>query len=116
MRTNIYKEKILQILSNNHLLSISDIREQIEKADHSTIYRNVEQMVYDGILRKIVLDKNTVLYESIGNNGTHDHFLCIDCGDFESIQSTYALSTFSDRRVVHDVLVRGLCKKCNEKD
>lgn len=115
MRTNVYREKILQVLSTNHLLSISDIREKIATANQSTIYRNVEQMVSEGILRKIVLDKNTVLYESIKKENEHDHFLCVDCGDFESIQPMHTPNSLSDKRMIHDVFVRGLCEKCNTK-
>lgn len=116
MRTNIYREKILEVLNKNHLLGISDIQKQITKADYSTIYRNVEQMVSDGVLRKIVLDKNTVLYESIKRGSEHDHFLCVDCGNFESVQSPNMSSSFSNRHMIHDVLIRGLCEKCNTEN
>ena len=116
MRTNIYREKILQILHDNHLLSIADICKQIAKANYSTVYRNIEQMVSAGVVRRIVFDKNTVLYESVEQKDSHDHFLCMDCGDFESIQLPHTSKAFSDKHVIHDILVRGLCKECNSKN
>lgn len=116
MRTNIYRDKILQVVNKNHLLGISDIQKKITNADYSTIYRNVEQMVSDGVLRKVVVDKNIVLYESIGQGKEHDHFLCVDCGNFESIQPANISSSSLNRHTIYDVLVRGLCEKCNTEN
>ena len=114
MRTNIYREKILQIINRSHLLSISDICKQVAKANYSTVYRNVEQMVSDGTVRKIVFDKNTILYES-AKQKDHDHFLCVDCGDFESVHLPRTLNVFSGKHAIHDILIRGSCEGCNSK-
>ena len=111
MRTNVYREKILQVVSNNHLLSISDICKKVAKANYSTIYRNIEQMASDGIIRKIVFDKNTVLYESVKQKDHHDHFVCVDCGNFESIQLPYVSRTLSEKHAIHDILIRGGVRK-----
>ena len=115
MRTNVYRDKILRVLHTNHLLSISDIQKRIAQADYSTIYRNIEQMVSDGVLRKIVLDKNNVSYETTTPKNNHGHFLCLDCGGVESIQTQNMVGTVTGKQTIHDILVRGLCGKCHLK-
>lgn len=113
MRTNIYKEKILKLLNKNHLLSISDIHTKISNADYSTIYRNVEQLVSEQKLKKIVLDKDNIAYEMDNVSDKHDHFFCVGCGDVEEVHIPSTKLLTKDYTVT-DVLVKGLCGDCNK--
>lgn len=107
MKTNQYKEKIKAYISKNHLVSMSDISQNISDANFSTIFRNVEQMVQDGELKRVVLDKDVIKYESA--NHAHNHFVCDTCGDVDEVE--VALTDKS--RKVRDVVVHGFCNKCN---
>lgn len=107
MKTNQYKEKIKAYISKNHLVSMSDISKNISDANFSTIFRNVEQMVQDGELKRIVLDKDVIKYESA--NHSHNHFVCDECGDVDEVEVTLA----DKSRKVRDVVVRGVCDKCD---
>lgn len=115
MKTSIYKQKILNLLEKKHLLSIADIHAQLSDADYSTIYRNIEKLVSEDQIRKIVFDKGNVKYEIAKESGNHDHFLCTDCGDVEKIHVPASKLSLSSKYVVSDLVVRGLCEDCNQK-
>ena len=110
MRTNIYREKIIDILMKNHLLTISDIHVLIPKSDYSTIFRNIENLCKDKVVKKVVIDKGVVLYE-FATDDMHDHFICDDCGKCETIHldKDFGLG----RKIVKDILLKGTCADCN---
>lgn len=107
MRANIYKEKILTLLKKKHLLSISEIHKAVPGADYSTIYRNVEQLLSDKKIKKVLIDNKSIAYES--THKKHDHFICNDCGKVEEINIPYKFITNHD---VEDITVRGSCNDC----
>lgn len=115
MRTNVYKSKIMKLLERNHLLSMADIHKKVAHADYSTVYRNVEQLISDNHIRKVVFDKGNIMYELNKETGNHDHFLCLDCGDVEEINVSFKDLPLSRNHKVRDLLVRGLCENCNKK-
>jgi Fe2+ or Zn2+ uptake regulation protein len=113
MRTNVYKKEIVKVLKENHLLSIADIHKQIPGVDYSTVYRNITQLLDDGDVRKIIIDKATVMYEVSGHHN-HDHFVCTDCGDIQEVTIPLTELSIFKHYHVNDLLVRGLCKDCNQ--
>jgi Fe2+ or Zn2+ uptake regulation protein len=108
MRTSIYKNKIIELLKKKHLLSIADIHKHIPEADFSTIYRNVNQLLEEKAIRKLVVGNKSIEYESAFDS--HDHFICNDCGKVESIH--LHIDTSLLRQKVSDVTVRGTCTEC----
>lgn len=110
MRTNKYKEHILKQIKKKHLVTISEIHKAIPDADYSTIFRNVEQLLKDKKIKKIMIDNKSVAYES--SNDSHDHFICNDCGVIESIH--ISRKSIQSRRKIDDVTVRGSCNLCNK--
>lgn len=113
MRTNTYKEKIIKILKKNHLLSISDIHKKISEADYSTVYRNIEQLISENEIKKIIFDKDNIMYEINDTEHSHDHFICNDCGSVDKLERNIMNLDFIKNHNIKDVLVRGLCQKCN---
>ncbi len=111
MRTNVYKQKILDVLSKSHLISIADIHTQIPEADYSTIFRNVESLSKDGLIKKIILGKGVVMYESVSNHA-HDHFVCDDCGKVETLHLSRDFK-LNGNAIIKDILLKGTCDDCN---
>jgi|GEM_PF-641392 len=109
-RTNIYRSKIISLLKRVHLLSISDISGKLSMGNFSTIFRNVEQLCKDGVIRKVTISKDLILYEFIHENH-HDHFVCNDCGTIESINLKNPI-VLKGNAVSYDVMIRGICEKC----
>jgi len=109
MRTNIYKNQIVKLLEKKHLLTIAEIHKAIPDADYSTVFRNVEQLLKDSTIKRVLVDSKSIAYESAG--GSHDHFICNDCGKVESIQIPH---NSIEGRKIDDITVRGSCTKCNK--
>jgi len=108
MRTSAYKEKILSVLSKKHLLSVAEIQKLVG-ADFSTVFRNLESLVKEGKIKKIVISKDCVMYEK-STDYSHDHFVCDDCGKIESLEISHKNLKVSGS--VKDILVRGTCALC----
>lgn len=107
MRTNVYQEQIIKALRSTHVLSLAELQEQIPEADFSTLYRNVQQLVADGTLKSVLIDRKRTVYE-LGDH-SHDHFICTDCQTVEAVTlPKQVLGT----KVVSDVVVRGQCDDC----
>ena len=108
MRTNTTKARILQLLEAAHLLRLEDIQARLaDDVDFSTVYRNVQQLVADGVLKKVVLDSKVTVYELASHD--HNHFVCDSCQQVEVIDVSIAAK---GARSVRDVVVRGSCEKC----
>ena len=113
MKKNIYKEKIIKLLEKNHLLSIAEIHKKIKGADYSTIYRNVEQLIFEERIKKVVLDKDNIVYEMNGEKSQHDHFFCNKCGSIDEVEKMSKNFKYLKDCTITEVLFRGLCQKCH---
>jgi len=76
MKTHYYTQDIINICNMKHL-TVEEIFEQISKdfpeAGKSSIYRNVEQLVTKGELRKIIWIWKKAYFEK--NNWNHIHLI-----------------------------------------
>jgi len=106
MNKNIYKDKILALLCKKHLLSISEIHKNIPEADYSTIFRNLEKLVKEKKIKKILINKDITSYENISHD--HYHFVCDKCKKVEEIKEKINIK---DKEIL-DVVIHGHCKKC----
>ncbi|MEX0651973.1 MAG: transcriptional repressor [Candidatus Paceibacterota bacterium] len=113
MSINIYRDKIIKLLEKNHLLSISDIHKKISGVDYSTVYRNIEQLVVDEEIKKVVFDKGRIMYEVNNTQNNHDHFVCNSCGAVDELERPVFNLRLLKNHAVTDVLVRGFCRNCN---
>ncbi len=111
MRTNKYKEKIIALFGTEHLLGLDDIRARLRDADFSTVFRNVEHLLAEGKIKKVVINNKYVLYELADH--AHDHFVCDDCGTVESIELSHSVGQLKGRHV-SDITVHGTCDVCVE--
>lgn len=60
----------------------------------ATVYRNLEQMVSEGLVRKYILDeKSSACYQFIGTQHTacqeHFHLKCVKCGKLFHVSCDY---------------------------
>lgn len=110
MRTNKYKDRIVDILKNGHLMAIEDIRSQISEADFSTIYRNIELLLKEQKIKKVVVDNKHTLFELRADH-EHDHFICDDCGSIESIELPRLAKSLKGKKV-NEITVHGSCNAC----
>lgn len=107
MRTNRYREPVLNTLKKGHLFTLADLKKKIPEADHSTLFRNLEQLVDEGLVRKITLKRNTVAYE-LGKE--HGHFVCEGCDEVSELSIPKA--GLGRGYTVNDFIARGTCASC----
>ncbi len=113
MRKNIYKEKIINLLEKNHLLSINEIHNHFLNADFSTISRNINKLVIEKKIKKVVLDKDNVKYEINNLKNHHDHVICNKCGKVDEIEISFNKNKVKNFSLI-DIIVKGICNKCNK--
>lgn len=107
MRTAVYQNKIITHLTKEHLVSLADLAEALD-ADFSTLYRNMQSLEEQGVVRRVVLDSRRTMYEMATHK--HDHFVCTQCDEIEVIKQTAVKLSGHE---VEDVIVRGRCTKCS---
>ncbi len=109
MKTSVYKQQIVDLLNEHHTLNIQSLCDYLHKPDFSTVFRNVEQLVNDGILKKIVIDTKCCVYELASHN--HGHYICTNCKKIETIDvHDIPISSGS----IKDITVSGICTSCTK--
>lgn len=88
--------------------------------DKATAFRNLNDMVDAGLLRRTEVGDHVWRFEAVMGNTKHDvghpHFLCVDCGMvscLEDVKLTAASQRVSEKfGEVTEILLRGHCNAC----
>ena len=89
--------------------------------DKATVFRNLNDMVSAGLLRRTELGDHVWRFELIGDENhdgsAHPHFICVDCGVISCMGDVKltAGSMRLSRKVgeVTEILLRGHCNDCS---
>ena len=123
------KVKILNCLkanSNKHL-TIEQIDEILDgQVPLASIYRNVDDLVEEGAIRKYIVDRNnSACYQYIGDGNEHQHFhlLCSKCGKLIHLECDEVEHLISHIEEEHGfqvdiskVTLYGVCEECQKGD
>lgn len=102
-------------------LSMEDVYKKVsaKKGDQSTVYRTVNSLVTQKILRPVDLRHGHAHYEL--NDSDHHHLVCVKCGkiskftgcDLDDLKKS-ALKQSKDFKEIQDHAIElfGICKKC----
>ena len=95
-----------------------------EKLGKATVYRRLERLVEDGIVRRFVSDDAKVsCYQYAGGEAckNHYHLKCLKCGDLLHVEcdyldemSSHVLEHHGFRVDTHKITICGVCEKCAE--
>ena len=126
------KERILDLLKTcaGEHLTVSDLGKQLEEngtpVGTATIYRYLEQLTEEGVLRKYILDgKSSACYQYLGEHATcqeHFHLKCTQCGQLFHVSCDY-LNQLGEHLLEHHgfvidhtkTVLYGLCAACAKK-
>ena len=98
----------------------SKIKEKDSKISLATLYRNLNQLSENGIIKKIDGLETSSHFDH--NTFEHYHFICSKCGRVfdinadvapDLIKKTEELTGFEVQS--HDIVFTGLCKDCKNK-
>lgn len=121
MRNTKQKELILEIIkySYSHPTALEiyqKSREKISNISLGTIYRNLNILVNQQLIRRIKMPNNIDRYDKVNND--HIHFICLKCNkvlDLEKIENTPTM--INENKVLdYEVNYKGICKNCLEKE
>lgn len=87
----------------------------------ATVYRVLNQFESAGIINRLKLDKEQVMYE-LNQNEHHDHIICIKCNiiqefyspEIEALQKQI-VESFGAEMIDHSLNIHVKCKSCSEK-
>lgn len=124
-RRTIQRDLVLNAVKELHCHATADeVYEYLVKnyshIGRGTVYRNLQQLSVDGIIRKIEDPDGANRYDHIRDR--HYHIKCTECGKFFDLDIPYMkeIETLqSDMRgfvaITHDIIFKGICPDCQGK-
>lgn len=126
------REQLLNFLQNNahcHFTAAqieSGLAQAGDKLGKATVYRRLERLVEDGLVRRFVSDDAKVCcYQYAGGEGckNHYHLKCMRCGELLHVECSY-LDEMSSHVLEHHgfrvdtekITLCGVCEKCSQKE
>lgn len=121
------REEILEVLKEPGLhLTAEDIYNKVKLIDSTismaTVYRNLNELIYDGIIWKISSKDGKMRYDYSGEK--HNHIICLRCGkvkDFKyEFNSNQDLMDSLNKQMymnfeLKTVTIYGICNECKLK-
>ena len=96
----------------------AEIHRRHPSISKTTIYRNLRQLAFDGLIRQVSLPDGLERYD--GSTDPHQHFLCKKCDAIFDVDIPYLADIDETVRqkfgfVVdkHDMIFSGTCSKCS---
>lgn len=118
------RKEIMKAIEDLHHTSLATLASYLKdkgiNISLSTIYRNLESLTNDGLVRSVdIKEYNNSIYE-IASISEHDHFICQECNNIIDIPKRLKLkkgSVKKDGNLVYEINVceYGICKYCLNK-
>ena len=118
------RESIINVLQSNFehptAYRVYELVKQVEPTiSKSTVYRNLEQLVGTGLVRKISTGDNFEHYDIERNDG-HSHLACKSCGNIFDIDLNMdtilnSIKNQTEFSACNEILVMGICKECDKE-
>ncbi len=109
-------EKILELFKQGHLFTGVELVKRLPEMDKATIYRNLEKLVSNGVLKEVNIKKGVTSYEL---NHEHFHLICNNCGNIDEFDIDRAkleeLLEKSEMAIESiELNVKGFCVNCQK--
>lgn len=119
-RTGAARRQVIELLDGESCaLTALEIDRRLPKVGRATVYRTLEQLEELELVHRVDVGGETVAFERNDPSGHHHHLVCVRCGrlvpfeDQELEQAIHAVAERADFEVTaHDVLLRGVCPRC----
>jgi Fur family transcriptional regulator, ferric uptake regulator len=122
-RSGSARRQVIELLDGQHCaLTALEIDRRLPKVGRATVYRTLEQLEQLDLVHRVDVGGETVAFERNDPSEHHHHMVCGRCGrlvPFEDPSLEQAIHAVAERAefeiVAHDVLLRGLCPRCQEE-
>ena len=120
------KEMIINIIkTKDKEFTIKDIYEELEdKVGLTTVYRLVDKLVLEGLIKKNISNDNTVTYEYLEKCDEHNHFYlkCEKCKKLEHVDCDCINELYNHINKNHkfklnkeNIVINGICQNCEKR-
>lgn len=109
------RQVLLDILRSRHdhpdaMACYREIRLQIPNIGQSTVYRHLDTLVAQNLIREIRLDGGPARYDA--QSGTHAHFYCDACRTIADVDCPEISLSWPGRAYDVTVIAHGICLTC----
>ena len=121
MRNSKQRDLIEQIVNSSHIHPTAEevyelSRQSIPNISLGTVYRNLNTLANEKLIRKIKVDESKYRYDH--NKDKHAHFICTKCSNIIDLNENIlkGMDEFNGNIVTDiDLSLSGICKDCLKK-
>jgi len=123
-RTGAARQKVIELLCGESCaITALEIDRRLPSVGRASVYRTLEQLEQLELVHRVDVGGEVVAFERNDPGGHHHHMVCIRCGRLVSFSDPgleRAIERIGERAefaiTAHDVLLRGVCPRCSERD
>jgi Fur family transcriptional regulator, ferric uptake regulator len=123
-RAGAARQKVIELLGGEGCaITALEIDRRLPSVGRASVYRTLEQLEQLELVHRVDVGGEVVAFERNDPGGHHHHMVCIRCGrlvPFSDPALERAIEGIGERAEfeisAHDVLLRGVCPRCSERD
>lgn len=123
-RAGAARGKVIELLGGESCaITALEIDRRLPSVGRASVYRTLEQLEQLELVHRVDVGGEVVAFERNDPGGHHHHMVCVRCGrlvPFSDPELERAIEGIGDRVefeiTAHDVLLRGICPRCSERD
>lgn len=123
-RTGAARQKVIELLGGESCaVTALEIDRRLPNVGRASVYRTLEQLEQLELVHRVDVGGEVVAFERNDPGGHHHHMVCVRCGrlvPFSDPALERAIEGIGQRAefeiTAHDVLLRGVCPRCSERD
>jgi Fur family ferric uptake transcriptional regulator len=123
-RAGAARQKVIELLGGESCaITALEIDRRLPNVGRASVYRTLEQLEQLELVHRVDVGGEVVAFERNDPGGHHHHMVCVRCGrlvPFSDPALERAIEGVGERAEFeitnHDVLLRGVCPRCSERD
>jgi Fur family ferric uptake transcriptional regulator len=123
-RAGAARQKVIELLGGESCaITALEIDRRLPSVGRASVYRTLEQLEQLELVHRVDVGGEVVAFERNDPGGHHHHMVCVRCGrlvPFSDPALEQAIEGIGERAefeiTAHDVLLRGICPRCSERD
>jgi len=123
-RAGAARSKVIELLGGESCaITALEIDRRLPSVGRASVYRTLEQLEQLELVHRVDVGGEVVAFERNDPGVHHHHMVCIRCGrlvPFSDPVLERAIEGIGERAdfevTAHDVLLRGVCPRCAERD
>lgn len=123
-RAGAARQRVIELLGGESCaITALEIDARLPDVGRASVYRTLDQLEQLELVHRVDVGGEVVAFERSDPGGHHHHMVCVRCGrlvPFSDTSLERAIEAIGARAefeiAAHDVLLRGVCPRCGERD